>query len=112
MKASLAYKDGTRVWILNGKSHRVDGPAIEYPDGTKAWYLNGVLHRKDGPAVEWANGSKDWFLNGVCLFGLPRESQPFIVIEELGSSNEIKVLTQGGIEIWPNLPGLKELAEN
>ena len=24
------------------------------PDGTKMWRLNGKLHRTDGPAVEWA----------------------------------------------------------
>jgi len=29
-----------RVWFLNGKRHREDGPAIEYRDGTKEWYLN------------------------------------------------------------------------
>ena len=33
-------------------------------DGYKIWYLNGKFHREDGPAVEFANGTKDWFLNG------------------------------------------------
>jgi len=33
--------NGTKVWYLNGKCHRVDGPAVEYTDGYKAWYLNG-----------------------------------------------------------------------
>ena len=32
---------GTKYWYLNGKRHRIDGPAIEYVDGTKYWYLNG-----------------------------------------------------------------------
>jgi len=32
---------GDKVWYLNGKRHREDGPAIEYADGYKAWYLNG-----------------------------------------------------------------------
>ena len=26
---------------MNGKRHRVGGPAIERADGTKEWYLNG-----------------------------------------------------------------------
>jgi len=26
---------------LNGKFHRLDGPAIEYADGTKKWYICG-----------------------------------------------------------------------
>lgn len=33
--------DGTKFWYLNGKLHRVGGPAIEEVDGTKHWYLNG-----------------------------------------------------------------------
>jgi len=58
--------DGDRTeWRLDGKLHRVDGPAIEYADGgAREWYLNGYLHREDGPAVEGANGDKAWFLNG------------------------------------------------
>ena len=31
---------GTKIWRLNGKLHREDGPACEYPDGTKYWFLN------------------------------------------------------------------------
>ena len=33
-------------------------------DGTKRWVLNGKLHREDGPAVERSNGSKFWYLHG------------------------------------------------
>jgi hypothetical protein len=55
--------DGTKHWRLNGKHHRVDGPAIEYTDGGKFWWLNGEVHRVDGPACERANGSKEWYLN-------------------------------------------------
>ena len=33
------------------------------PGGTKEWLLNGKRHREDGPAVEWADGTKAWFLN-------------------------------------------------
>ena len=28
------------------------------------WRLDGKLHRVDGPAIEWANGNKSWYLNG------------------------------------------------
>ena len=32
--------DGNKYWFLNGKLHRVDGPAVEYVNGTKVWWLN------------------------------------------------------------------------
>ena len=55
---------GTKLWHLNDKLHREDGPALEYPSGSKYWYLNGELHRTDGPAIEWGIGTKSWYLNG------------------------------------------------
>ena len=55
--------NGTKEWYLDGKRHRVDGPAIEYADGTKSWLLDDKLHRVDGPAIEDADGSKYWYLN-------------------------------------------------
>jgi hypothetical protein len=134
----VEYPDGTRQWYLNGKLYRENGPAVERADGSKSWYLNGILHREDGPAieradggrewwrkgkqhredgpaVEWASGRKAWFLNGECLFWWSPESQPFILLEEFfdeEGKEQVKVLTQAGIETWPNLPGLMELADN
>jgi len=58
-------KDGNKLWYLNNKLHRTDGPAIEYSDGTKYWYLNDKQHRPDGPAIEHLNGNKYWYLNGI-----------------------------------------------
>ena len=55
---------GTKIWRLNGKRHREDGPAVEYANGSKWWYLNGELHREDGPAIEWPCGGKEWYLHG------------------------------------------------
>ena len=54
---------GTKQWYLNGKWHRMDGPAIEHADSSKEWFLNGERHRTDGPAVEDADGYKVWWLN-------------------------------------------------
>jgi hypothetical protein len=54
---------GTKFWSLNGKLHRIDGPAIEWSSGTKAWYQNGKLYRDDGPTVERADGTKEWCQN-------------------------------------------------
>ena len=58
------FPNRSKVWFLNGKSHRTDGPAMEHPNGIKYWYLNGERHRTDGPAIEYASGSKYWYLNG------------------------------------------------
>ena len=50
MKSTMIeWDDGTKLWYLNGKLHREDGPAAERPDGTKAWYLNG----KELTMAEW-----------------------------------------------------------
>jgi hypothetical protein len=60
----VVYSDGAKVWYLNGRLHREDGPAIVRSDGAKYWWLNnGKCHREDGPAVVWANGGKQWWLN-------------------------------------------------
>ena len=37
---------------------------IENSDGSKGWYLNGKFHRLDGPAIELADGIKYWFIFG------------------------------------------------
>ena len=61
---AIEYTNGNKSWYINGERHRTDGPAIEYIDGSKLWYINGERHRTDGPAIENANGGKEWYLNG------------------------------------------------
>jgi hypothetical protein len=56
-------ENGTERWKLNGKFHRLDGPAIEFTDGEKHWYMCGKLHRLDGPAVEYPDGEKSWYVD-------------------------------------------------
>jgi hypothetical protein len=73
---------GTKRWYLNGKLHRLDGPAIERVNGGKSWYLNGELHREGGPAIEWVNGHKSWYINGE----LHREGGPAIEFADGGKS--------------------------
>jgi hypothetical protein len=59
----ITYPNGDKLWYLNGKHHREDGPAVELANGGKEWWLNGKLHREDGPVCEYANGDKWWYLN-------------------------------------------------
>jgi S-adenosylmethionine synthetase len=43
---------GDKVWQLDGKFHRTDGPAYESGlTGRKTWWKYGERHRTDGPAV-------------------------------------------------------------
>lgn len=56
--------NGSKRWYLDGKLHRVNGPATELNSGAKFWYRNGKLHREDGPAVECSGGTKEWWVNG------------------------------------------------
>jgi len=55
--------NGDTHWYLNGKRHRIGGPAVERADGYKAWYVNGIRHREDGPAKIREDGSKEWWLD-------------------------------------------------
>lgn len=60
------YKNGDKVWWLNDKYHRENGPAEECFNGEKGWYKYGYLHRTDGPAVIYPNGEKKYYLDGLC----------------------------------------------
>ena len=61
---AIEFANGSKYWFLNGKLHRTDGPAIEGADGSKFWYQDDKRHRVDGPAWEYANGTKHWYLDG------------------------------------------------
>ena len=37
---------GIRYYV-NGKRHRLDGPAVEYPHGTKHWWINGKIYSEE-----------------------------------------------------------------
>jgi hypothetical protein len=58
---AFEYLNGDKEWFQDGKRHRIDGPAVEGYNGYKAWYQNGLLHRIDGPAVEFTDGIKHWY---------------------------------------------------
>jgi hypothetical protein len=56
---TVEYEDGTKVWYLNGKLHREDGPAVESTDGSKAWYLHGERHREADYKIAIENLNKE-----------------------------------------------------
>ena len=72
---ALEWADGSKVWFVNDRRHRLDGPAIERADGEKEWRVKGKHHRLDGPAIEWPDGTKRWFIDGVELTEAEFEAQ-------------------------------------
>jgi len=50
--------DQDRNWYI------LKGYEIIEGDGLRIWFLNKKFHRENGPAVEFANGSKYFFIHG------------------------------------------------
>ena len=73
---AVIHADGTKEWVLDGQSHRSDGPAVMRADGTQEWWINGQLHRSDGPAVMRADGTQMWWINGQ----LHRSDGPAVIL--------------------------------
>jgi hypothetical protein len=42
----------------NDKMHCEDGPAVYNPGTFYQWWINGKCHRLNGPAVEFINGAE------------------------------------------------------
>ena len=57
----LYYKKNTRL------IHNPYGPAIICKDGTKIYVIEGVWHRLDGPARIWLNGEEEYWINDTEL---------------------------------------------
>jgi hypothetical protein len=95
--------DGTLKWMVNGKYHREDGPAIISPDGTAHWMINGKHHRENGPAyvgfISGRNWELKWIKNGV----LNRYPEPAVV-----SYADTPVFYYNGKRV-SNLEGLRTL---
>ena len=59
------WPDGSQEWWVDGQLHRLDGPAVIRADGYRAWYVDAHLHRLDGPALIWADGDQEWYIRDV-----------------------------------------------
>ena len=60
----VTLASGTKEWKLNGKRHRLNGPAVVNING-QSWWKFGQLHREDGPAVSGDIYTDMWYLNGT-----------------------------------------------
>lgn len=56
---------------LDGKLHRLNGPAVISAQGDEHWYENGVRHRIGGPAVTTRNGAEQWWVYGKHTASVP-----------------------------------------
>jgi len=59
-----------KIWAINGKFHRMDGPAVECKYmGYLQYWVNGKLHREDGPAFVYTYKTKksQYWINGKRL---------------------------------------------
>lgn len=80
---AITTNNGTNIYLVNGKIHREDGPAIMFKDPEKdlqvhIYYRNNILHREYGPAkVVHQDGQlykSSYYINGK----LHRENSPAI----------------------------------
>ena len=57
----IYFKKGTYI------KHNPYGPAIIYKDGYKGYFIEGKRHRLDGPAMMWLNGNGSYCINDEYL---------------------------------------------
>ena len=85
--------DGTVVWHVRGRLHRVNSPALVFPNGAYQWWHSGFLHRDYGPAVGYYDGRVDWWLWGEYYHNI----QSWIAANrELSSKQKTAILLQRG----------------
>lgn len=69
----------------NGRLSAHGEPAVSFPSGLRQWVLDGKLHRPDGPAVETKYGTVWYYWRGVCVpkhvIMSPKSSSPAEILE-------------------------------
>lgn len=69
---AIIYKNGTKMYYLEGKTSRKNGPALIVPHEVarrgngviEGWYQDGVQHRIGGPAIIRLDGTEIYFEYG------------------------------------------------
>jgi hypothetical protein len=78
--------NGVKRWRNEkNKLHRLNGPAI-VDNGYEAWWVNGKRHRLDGPAMTWPDGINEWWVNGKELTQQGFERHPLVVFYRLSKT--------------------------
>ena len=76
--------DRATRYYLNGRLHRIGGPAIEYPEGYKEWIQEGRLHRLDGSAIEYISGRTAYYVKGQCYSKKEFDALPEVIMYKAG----------------------------
>ena len=61
---AVIHSNNKREWFKHGRRHNSQGPAIIYSNGNCSWYRYDKLHRIDGPAVMKTDGYCSWHYDG------------------------------------------------
>jgi len=57
--------DHTHYWFSEGlKLHHIKEPALVRDNGTQKWCMNGKYHRLDGPAIIYFHGETHFWIYG------------------------------------------------
>ena len=98
MRSYIRYSNGDKYWYLNGKHHRLNGPAkilnntfYKHLEPAKFWYVKDEHHRLDGPAVDERH-TKLYFLFGKNMFQSRHGKDHIAYKETLSLMNHIKDL--------------------
>jgi hypothetical protein len=66
----------------DGRLHCLDSPAIEWSTGLKMWCVNGKLHRFNGPAIE-RHEYREWYVDGKKLTKEQFDQHPLVIFYRL-----------------------------
>ena len=66
----IYYKKYTKI------KHNSYGPAMLYVNGCKVYYINDKYHRLDGPAILWSSFRGSYYINGEFLTKEEFEKHP------------------------------------
>lgn len=61
---AIVYCNGDMEWWVNGKNHRKEGNPSVISKSVKMWRVDGKLHRLDGPAIERTSGYTEYWVDG------------------------------------------------
>lgn len=64
---SLQWSNHQGQWHRVDESGIQDGPAVIWKDETQFWCIDGKVHRIEGPAVTYPNGGQSYYLDGEKL---------------------------------------------